>query len=52
MELCDVNLDEYNKAIWTVSRVQKGADHERQTWDVMSQIASSLVFIHENGEIH
>jgi serine/threonine protein kinase len=52
MELCEMNLDEYNKAIWMVAKVQNGSEHEHQTWDIMSQIACGLVFIHENGEVH
>jgi serine/threonine protein kinase len=54
MELCDLNLEEYNKARWTVFQVQKPAyklrDHE--TWVIMTQIASALAFVHSKDLVH
>jgi serine/threonine protein kinase len=52
MELCHMNLDEYNKASWTVARFDWDSGHESRLWKIMYQIANGLVFIHENGEIH
>jgi len=47
-----MNLDEYNKANWTVAKVHKGQDHEQRTWKIMSDIANGLLFMHDNGEVH
>jgi serine/threonine protein kinase len=52
MELCDMNLDEYNKASWTVALIHMGSEHKTRTWKITSEIASGLQFIHEQGEIH
>jgi serine/threonine protein kinase len=52
MDLCDMNLDEYNKASWTVALIHKGSEHETRTWKITSEIAGGLQFIHEQGEIH
>jgi serine/threonine protein kinase len=52
MELCEMNLDQYNQASWTVAKFHTSPDHEHRTWKIMAQIANGLVFIHEKQEIH
>lgn len=54
MELCDVNLDEYNKAIWKVDIVHRIEPDLRalQVWNIMKQIANALAFLHRKREIH
>jgi serine/threonine protein kinase len=47
-----MNLDDYNKASWTVAKYHKSPGTESRTWKIMSEITSGLVFIHEKGEIH
>ena len=51
MELCDLSLDEYIKSNWSVARVD-GPPKEARIWDIMTQIANGLSFIHKNKEIH
>lgn len=51
MELCDFNLDEYNKWSWIVAELQETC-HEKYIWNAMMQIASGLAFIHSDKEIH
>lgn len=54
MELCEMNLDEYNKCARIVEKVHKEplALRETRIWDIMKQIANGLRFIHENNLIH
>jgi len=55
MELCDINLENYNKSVWTMSLL---ADDESQRfremvmWDIMTQISNGVSFIHGQGEVH
>ena len=51
MELCGFNLDQYNKSCWIVGAVGDNPLHD-QIWDIMSQIAAGLSFIHSNKEVH
>jgi serine/threonine protein kinase len=54
MELCDLNLDQYNKSMSTVSLVHDDTSHLRevQVWNIMVQITSGITFIHGKGEVH
>lgn len=54
MELCDIDLHEYNKGSWSVGLVQDYGPDARaaQLWRIMMQIAKALVFIHGNNEVH
>lgn len=51
MELCDLSLDDYNKSIWVVAKVD-GTPKENYIWNAMMQIASGLSYIHDSKEIH
>ena len=51
MELCELNLDDYNKSLWVVAKVD-GGPTETQIWSVMMEIASGLSYIHDNKAIH
>ena len=64
MELCDYNLEMYIQALWKPTNLEMSSldssnkptvDPEprmRFVWSIMSQIASGVGFIHNNGEIH
>jgi serine/threonine protein kinase len=54
MELCSVNLDQYNKSIRTAVLIHDSitALRVQEIWTIFSQIASALAFIHERHEIH
>jgi serine/threonine protein kinase len=51
MELCDLNLGDYNKSLWVAAKVD-GDPEEAQIWNVMIQIASGLSYIHDSKTIH
>jgi len=51
MELCDLNLGDYNKSLWVAAKVY-GDPKEAQIWNVMIQMASGLAYIHDNKTIH
>jgi serine/threonine protein kinase len=54
MELCDLNLDEYNKANWKLASVLNHNDTcvELNLWNIMRQITAGLAFIHSYNEVH
>ena len=55
MELCDVNLEDYNKANWVVMRSTEFISYSKwavEIWTIMKDIASGLEFIHGNNEVH
>ena len=43
MQLCDFNLKRFNGTHWKVLNA-----YYQQAWNIMAQIASGLVFIHDN----
>lgn len=54
MELCDMDLDDYNKSIWKLEIVQgsvKGT-REKGIWNIMMQIANGIAYIHSLAEVH
>lgn len=55
MELCNLNLEDYNKSNWTriqyAHRIPIGS-LELEIWNIMMQIANGLMFIHEQHEVH
>jgi serine/threonine protein kinase len=56
MELCDFNLEDYNKNIWMTNLVHENLNvkglKEIQACNIMRQIADGVVFVHEKGEVH
>jgi serine/threonine protein kinase len=54
MELCSLNLDQYNKSIRTTILVHHSALNMRidEIWSIIAQIADGLAFIHKQHEIH
>jgi len=52
MELCDFNLDDYNKWKKLVVQVEGSPGDNRHIWSVMTQITNGLCYIHNNREIH
>jgi len=54
IELCSLNLDQYNKSIRTTVLVHKSVSSLRleQILDIMTQIADGISFIHAHHEIH
>jgi serine/threonine protein kinase len=54
MELCDLNLDQYNQSSRAVGLVYDSGAQVKATqiWDIMTQIANALVFIHGSNEVH
>jgi len=54
MELCSLNLDEYNKSLRTAFVVHESISSLRseQIWDIIIQIADALAFIHGHHEVH
>ena len=55
MELCDMNLDNYNKSGWTMSVIAEDNSagfREMEMWHIMAQIASGISYIHGKGEVH
>ena len=54
MELCSLNLDQYNKSIRTTILVHPLASNMRigEIWSIITQIADGLAFIHGHHEIH
>jgi serine/threonine protein kinase len=54
MELCDLNLEQYNKATLTAALVNQEPlrVHEARIWDIMKQVTNGLVFMHSNDEVH
>jgi serine/threonine protein kinase len=51
MELCDMDLDEYIKMKWSLYPID-GIPDECRIWDIMTQIAGGLTFVHSKKEIH
>jgi serine/threonine protein kinase len=51
MELCSLNLEEYLKSKWILYPVD-GVPDEAGIWNIMTQIANGLAFIHSKKEIH
>jgi serine/threonine protein kinase len=51
MELCSLNLDEYIKSKWAVYPVE-GVPDEVSLWNIMTQIANGVAFVHSEQEIH
>jgi serine/threonine protein kinase len=52
MELCGMNLEIFMEEYQPLSEHYPPIVRELQIWDVMKQIASGLVFIHDNGHVH
>jgi serine/threonine protein kinase len=54
MELCSVNLDQYNKGIRTAVLVHDfmSTHKVQEIWIIFTQIVSALAFIHSHHEIH
>lgn len=54
MELCSMNLDQYNKSIRMAVLVHDSVTSLRseQIWNIIIQIADGLAFIHSHHEIH
>ena len=56
MELCDLNLEDYNKNNWMSSLIHENLNvkglKELQACNIMKQIADGVVFVHEKGEVH
>jgi serine/threonine protein kinase len=54
MELCSMNLDHYNKSVRATILVHDSVSSLRteHIWDISSQIADGLAFIHGHHEIH
>ena len=53
MELCDGDLDDYNKSFWKQQAYNQSAEMQTQPiWNIMKQIANGLAFIHRKKEIH
>lgn len=54
MELCYLNLEQYNKGSALVDLVHGNGseDRERKIWNIMKQITDALVFIHGKHEVH
>ena len=54
IELCDLTLEQYNKAIMAAALVQQEPPRvqEARIWDIMKQVTNGLVFIHSNDEVH
>ena len=60
MELCDMNLEDYlqqkppssTAAVLPCCIKGGGLDALIQTWSIMSQIASGVVYIHRENQIH
>lgn len=56
MELCDMNLETYNKSSWMMSIVATDDSsrgfREMEMWNIMAQIASGISYIHSQGEVH
>lgn len=51
MELCDMNLEDYNKSNWSPPQIAR-VYRAMEIWDTMTQIATGLTFIHSQGEVH
>lgn len=54
MELCSLNLEQYNKSIRTIILVYHSVLNMRieEIWSIIAQIADGLAFIHKQHEIH
>jgi serine/threonine protein kinase len=54
MELCSLNLDQYNKSIRTTILVHPSTSTVRtvEIWSIIAQVADGLAFIHKQREIH
>jgi serine/threonine protein kinase len=56
MEICDLNLEDYNKNIWMTNLVHENLDlkgvKELQACNIMKQISDGIVFVHQQGEVH
>ena len=55
MELCDLNLEEYNRCTWTMIQAAHWIPpgfRELEVWNIMKQIAAGLAFIHNHRLVH
>jgi serine/threonine protein kinase len=54
MELCSLNLDQYNQGIRATILVHHSVRNTRvgEIWAIVGQIADGLAFIHQQREIH
>jgi serine/threonine protein kinase len=54
MELCSLNLDNYNKGIRTTILIHDSVANLKigEIWSIIAQIADALAFIHAHLEIH
>ena len=55
MELCDINLEGYNKSCWTMSVLADDSllgSREMEMWNIMTQISNGVAYIHGQGEVH
>jgi serine/threonine protein kinase len=55
MELCEMNLEEYIKVVWTAARCEMEWPVDfmaKQLWTIMNQITSGLEFIHRHNKVH
>jgi len=54
MELCEKDLETYNKERWTEPWTDSLAfkDGPMKIWDIISQIVAGLTFLHDNGVVH
>ena len=54
MELCAMNLEEYNRRVWAVNPIQREGQGfwDAHIWSIMRQISDGLAFIHSNHEVH
>ena len=55
MDLCDLNLADYNQSSWVVARTSRHYHpwlRVAEIWNIMHQIADGLAFIHKHGEVH
>lgn len=55
MELCEMNLADYNHRFWTemnVSSEHQSVPKFLGICDITKQIANALVFLHSNEEVH
>ena len=55
MQVCEMNLEEYNYASWKASLVETDIPPDlraNQIWKIVIDIASGLEFLHGRGKVH
>lgn len=52
MELCHINLKQFNHRHWEVANAYYHDFFAKQAWKIIKQIADGLVFIHANEYVH